>query len=55
MTLDRYAFGEITAERAMQYLGIDNLETLHLQMLDAEIPIPDLGVSLKYLINMGRM
>lgn len=53
-TLDRYFFGEITAEQAMQYIGIDNIETLHRQMLDAEIPIPGLGVNLKYLINEGR-
>jgi hypothetical protein len=54
-TLDRYSFGEITAEQAMQYIGIDNIEIFHRQMLDAEIPIPDLGVNLRYLINKERM
>jgi hypothetical protein len=42
---DLYSFGEITAGQAMQYIGIDNIETLHLQMLEAEIPIPTPGVS----------
>jgi len=54
-TLDRYSFGEITADQAMQYIGIDNIETFYRKMLDAEIPIPNLGVNLKYLINEGRM
>ena len=43
--LDRYSYGVITSGQAMQELGLDNLETLHTQMLDAEIPIPTLGAT----------
>lgn len=43
--LERYSYGVITSGQAMQELGLDNLETLHTQMLDAEIPIPTLGAT----------
>lgn len=43
-TLDRYSFGEITSGEGMRQIGIDNIEVLHAQMPDAEIPIPTPGV-----------
>ena len=36
--LHRHSYGVITSDQAMQRLGIDNLDTLHTQMLDASNP-----------------
>jgi hypothetical protein len=43
--LHRHSYGVITSDQAMQRLGIDNLDTLHTQMLDASIPIPAPGAA----------
>jgi hypothetical protein len=43
--LDRYSYGVITSGQAMQELGLDNLDTLHRQMLNAGIPIPAPGAT----------
>lgn len=43
--LDCYSYGVITSAQAMQGLGLDNLDTLHRQMLDAGIPIPAAGAT----------
>ena len=43
--LDRYSYGDITSGQAMQGLGLDNLDTLHSQMLAEGIPIPIPGTT----------
>jgi hypothetical protein len=43
--LDCYSYGVITSAQAMRRLGLDNLDTLHAQMLDAGISIPAPGAA----------